>query len=43
MKGLHIPTGVSLKSDTSNIDEDNVDTIGKKETTGDFRFDNMFK
>jgi hypothetical protein len=43
LKGLHVPKSVSLISDTSKVEEDKVDTISKKETTGDFRYDNMFK
>lgn len=43
MKGLQVPTGVSLKSDTSKVEDVKVDTNGNNETTGDFRYDNMFK
>lgn len=43
MKGIHVPTGVSLKSDTSKVEDVKVDTNGNNETTGDFRYDNMFK
>ena len=43
MKGIHVPTGVNLKSDTSKVEVIMVDTIGNNEVTGDFRYDNMFK
>ena len=43
MKGLHVTTGVSLKSDTTKVEGVQVDTIGNYELTGDFRYDNMFK
>ena len=43
MKGLYVPTGVSLKSDTSKAEDVKVNTIGNNEATGDFRYDNMFK
>jgi hypothetical protein len=43
MKGLQLPTGISLKSDTSKVEDVKVDTIDNNEATGDFRYDNMFK
>ena len=43
LKGLQIPSGVSVKSDTSKVDEVKVDTSGINVLTGDFRYDNMFK
>ena len=43
MKGLHVTTGVSLKSDTSKVEDVNVDTTDNIELTGDFRYDNLFK
>jgi len=43
MKGLQVPTGVSLKSDTSNLMVGKVDTTTNNELTGDFRYDNLFK
>jgi hypothetical protein len=43
MKVIHVPTVVSLKSDTSKVEGVQVDTIGNDELTGDFRYDNMFK
>ena len=43
MKGLHVPTGVSLKSDTSKVEGVQVDSNENNEMTGDFRYDNMFK
>ena len=42
LKGLHVPTGVNLKSDTSKVEEVQVDSNGDKDLTGDFRYDNMF-
>ena len=41
MKGLYVPTGVSLKSDTSKVEEDKVDTLDNNEFTGDFRYHNI--
>ena len=43
MKVIHVPTGVSLKSNTTKVEGVQVDTIGNYELTGDFRYDNMFK
>jgi hypothetical protein len=43
MKGLSLPTGISLKSDTSNLEVGKVDTTDNIEFTGDFRYDNLFK
>ena len=43
LKGLHVPTGVNLKSDTSKVEEVQVDTTDNIELTGDFRYDNLFK
>jgi len=43
MKGLQVPTGVSLKSDTSILMVGKVDTTDNIELTGDFRYDNLFK
>lgn len=45
MKNLHVPTGISLKSDTSNLDVEKlkVDTTDNIELTGDFRYDSLFK
>ena len=43
MKGLHVPTGISLKSDTSKLEVGKVDTTDNFELTGDFRYDNLFK
>ena len=43
MKGLSLPTGMSLKSDTSNLVVGKVDTTDNIELIGDFRYDNMFK
>jgi len=45
MKSLHVPTGISLKSDTNNLEVEKikVDTTDNIELTGDFRYDNLFK
>ena len=43
MKGLYVPTGVSLESDTSKVEVEKVDTTDNIELTGDFRYDNLFK
>jgi hypothetical protein len=43
MKGLSLPTGISLKSDTSKLEVGKVDTTGNIELTGDFRYDNLFE
>ena len=43
MKVIHVPTGVSLKSNTTKVEGVQVDTIGNDELTGDFRYDNLFK
>ena len=43
MKGLHVPTGISQKSDTSKLEVGKVDTTDNSELTGDFRYDNLFK
>ena len=43
MKGLQLPTGISLKSDTSKVEDVKVDTSGINVLTGDFRYDNIFK
>ena len=43
MKGLQVPTGVRLKSDTSKVEDVKVDTTDNIELTGDFRYDNLFK
>lgn len=43
MKEIHVPTGVSLKSDTSKVEVGKVDTLDNNEFTGDFRYDNMYK
>ena len=43
MKGIHVPTGVRLKSDTTKVDDIKVDTTDNIELTGDFRYDNLFK
>jgi hypothetical protein len=43
MKGLSVPTGISLKSDTSKLEVGEVDTTDNSELTGDFRYDNLFK
>jgi hypothetical protein len=43
MKGLHVPKSISLKTDTSKVEEVQFDSNGDKELTGDFRYDNLFK
>ena len=43
MKGLHVPTGFNIKSDTSEVEDVKVDTTDNIELTGDFRYDNLFK
>ncbi len=43
MKGIHVPTGVSLKSDTSKVEVVKHDTTANIELTGDFRYYNLFK
>jgi hypothetical protein len=43
MKGLSVPTGISLKSDTSKSEVEKIDTTDNFELTGDFRYDNLFK
>ena len=43
MNGLSVPTGISLKSDTSKLELGKLDTTRNKELTGDFRYDNLFK
>jgi hypothetical protein len=43
MKGLNLPTGMSLKSDTSKLEVGKVDTTDNIELIGDFRYDNLFK
>ena len=43
MKGLSVPTGISLKSDRSKLKVGKVDIIDNIELTGDFRYDNLFR
>ena len=43
MKGLSLPTGIILKSDTSKSEVEKIDTTDNFELTGDFRYDNLFK
>lgn len=43
MKGFHVLTNISLKSDSSKVVILKVDTPRNIELTGDFRYDNMFK
>ena len=43
MKGIHVPTGVRLKSNTSKVEDVKVDTTDNIELTGDFRYDILFK
>ena len=43
MKGIHVPTGISLKSDTSKDENVKIETTVNNELTGDFRYDNLYK
>ena len=43
LKTFQVPTAASLKTDTSKVEVVKHDTIGNKELTGDFRYDNLFK
>ena len=43
MKGLSLPTGISLKSDSSNLKSRTDDTTTNNELKDDFRYKNMFK
>jgi hypothetical protein len=43
LRGIYVPTGISLESDTSNVVDVKVDTTTNNELIGDFRYDNMFK
>lgn len=43
LKGIHVPTSISLKSDSSKVNIGKVDTIANNELTGDFRYDNFFQ
>lgn len=43
LKGIHVPTGISLKSDSSKVEVGKVDTIANNKLTGDFRYDNFFQ
>jgi hypothetical protein len=43
IKGLSVPTAISLKSDTSKLEVGKVDTTDNIELTGDFRYDNLFR
>jgi len=43
LKTFQVPTAASLKTDTSKVGIVKHDTIGNKELTGDFRYDNLFK
>ncbi len=42
MKGLSLPTGISLKSDTSRVEDVKIDTTDYNELTGYFRYDSLF-
>ena len=42
-KGLHVPTAVGLKTDTSKAIAGKLDTTRNNGLTGDFRYDNLFK
>jgi len=43
MKGIHIPTGIGLKTDTSKDEHVKIETTLSNELTGDFRYDNLYK
>ena len=43
MKGIHVPTRISLKSDTSKDENVKIETTVNDELTGDFRYDNLYK
>ena len=43
LRGIHVPAGISLKSDSSNLKSRMDDTTTNNELTGDFRYDNLFK
>jgi hypothetical protein len=43
LRGIHEPTGISIKTDTSNLKSSTDDTTTNNEITGDFIYDNMFK
>ena len=43
MKGIHVPTGITLKADTSKDENVKIETTVNNELTGDFRYDNLYK
>jgi hypothetical protein len=43
LRGIQVPTGISLKSDTSDVKVVTEDSTINKVLTDDFRCDNMFK
>ena len=43
MKGIHVPTGITLKADTSKDENVKIETSVNNELTGDFRYDNLYK
>jgi hypothetical protein len=43
LRGIHVPTGISLESDTNNLKSCTDDTTTNNELIGDFRYDNLFK
>jgi uncharacterized protein YcfL len=43
LRGIHVPTGISLESDTSNVVDVKVDTTDNIELTGDFRYYYLLK
>ena len=43
LKVIHLPTEISLESDSSNLKSETDDKTTNNELKGDFRYDNMFK
>ncbi len=43
LREIHVPTRISLKSDSSNLKLGTEDTTTNIELIDDFRYDNMFK
>jgi hypothetical protein len=43
LTGIQTPTGISIKSDKSNLKSGTNDTTTNNELLGDFRYDNLFK
>jgi hypothetical protein len=43
LRGIHVPAGISLKSDSNKLKSLTDDSTTNNELIGDFRYDNMFK